>query len=268
MIGIEGAREGRRRRAPRHHEDGVVAVADLTLRPLDGPANVRWIRAHGQGERADAIGWDMPLDPLLGRGDLLTHHALGILGEIGVPERVIADLVASAGQVLELARGQLLLVEEAVRRIGAGEHEEGRRVAELRMAPLEGLEDAHGAVGIHDPFPVLLDQLELARRGVVEGEDDGRGAARDGDLAVHEVVEGHQTIAALPEPLEITTKVARRAGPPLLGLVDLVVLEDHHAAELIRRELPGRDGDRPGQGAGEQAGAEREDKAMPSSVSL
>ena len=182
---------------------------------------------------------------------------MGGIEKIGVPERVIADLVASAGQVLEVARGQLLLVEETVGRIGAGEHEEGRRVAELRVSSLEGLEDPHRAIRIHDPLSVLLDELELSRRGIIEGEDDGRRASGERDLAIEEGVQRHQPVAALPEALEVATEIVRRAGPALLGLVDLVVLEDHHAPELVRRELSGRGDGRPRQGTGEQAGAER-----------
>ncbi len=130
-------------------------------------------------------------------------------------------------------------------------------MAEPRVSSLEGLENPHGAIRIHDPLSVLLDQLELSRRGVIEGEDDGRGASGDRDLAIEEGVQRHQPVTSLPETLEVATEIVRRAGPALLGLVDLVILEDHHAPELVRRELPGRGGDRPRQGAGEEADAKR-----------
>src|SRR4029077_859426 len=117
---------------------------------------------------------------------------------------------------------------------------EGRRAAELRMLALESLEDADGAIGVRHPFAVLLDHLKLAGRRIIEGEDDGRRAAGSGDVAIEKVVEGYQPVAALPEALEVAAEVCGGTGPALLGLIHLVILEDHHAPELVRLKRPGR----------------------------
>ena len=118
------------------------------------------------------------------------------------------------------------------------------------MVLVELLENTHRGIGVHQPVAILLEVPELARRGVVEGEDDGRGALRQIDAPVEVVVEAQQAIAALPEALEVAAEVVRGTGPPFLGQVDLVVLEDHDAPELIARELSGAVGQ----------GREREDR--------
>src|SRR5262249_58199580 len=104
---------------------------------------------------------------------------------------------------------------------------EGGGMAELRMLALEGLQNAHRAVGIGHPLTVLLDQLELPGRGVIEGEDDRCRPSGNADPSVKDVVESDQAVAALPQSLPITPEVGRGAGPTLLGHVDLVVLSDH-----------------------------------------
>src|SRR5262245_12314277 len=128
----------------------------------------------------------MTLYPLLGQGELLAHDGLGVPREVGVPERVVADLVASVDQVLELARGKGGLVEEAIRWIGTGQDVEGCGVAEFRMRALEGLEDADRTVGVDDPFASLRQEAKLPRRGVVEGEDHGCRAAWKRDRPLDE----------------------------------------------------------------------------------
>ena len=50
------------------------------------------------------------------------------------------------------------------------------------------------------------------------------------DMAVEQRVQALQAIAARVERLEVAPEVLGRPGPALLGVVDLVVLEDHHAA--------------------------------------
>src|SRR6202040_4064524 len=90
------------------------------------------------------------------------------------------------------------------------------------------------------------DVAELAGRGVVEGEDDRAGAGGQRDLAVEVVGEGDGAIAALPEAGQVTLEVLGRARPAGLGVVDLVVLEDHHAPDLVGGQRgglgPGQDG--------------------------
>src|SRR6266508_5539598 len=214
---IEGARVWRGRRAARDLEDGVVAIGPLSLRSLDDPANVPGVGAHGQRQGPDAVARHVALNPLLRRRQLPAHHALGILGEVRVPERVVADLVAAPRKVLQLAPRQLLLIEEAVGRFGARQDVEGRRAAEFGVLAFEGLEDADGAVGVQHPVAAPLDQPELTGRRIVECEDDGRRAPGYGDPAVEEIVERYQAIAALPEALEVAAEVGRGAGPALLG---------------------------------------------------
>ncbi len=168
---------------------------------------------------------------------------------------MVADLVAPGSQVLELAPGQLFLVEEAVGRVGSRQNVEGRGVSELGVLALECLHDADRAIGVEHPLAVLLDELELARRGIVEGQNDGRSATTDADPAVEDVVEGHQPVPPFPEPFEVTTEVGGRARPALLGKIDLVVLENHDAPELVWRKIAGRDHrgqERPG-GKGDEA---------------
>jgi hypothetical protein len=107
------------------------------------------------------------------------------------------------------------------------------------MLALKGLENADGAVGIQHPLAVLLDELELARRGVVEGQDNGSGPSANADFAVNDIVESDQAVASLPKPLEVTPEVRGGAGPALFGLIDLVILEDHDAPELVRWKITG-----------------------------
>ena len=99
----------------------------------------------GQRHGAEAIAGHVPLDPRLRGRELVAHGGLRVAAELGVPERVVADLVALARQVLELAAGQVRLVEEIVRGLGARQHVERGGVAELGMLAREGLEDADGA---------------------------------------------------------------------------------------------------------------------------
>jgi hypothetical protein len=157
--------------APRHHQDGVVAVRRAIDLPRDDPGDLARIGAHRKGEGTRAIAGDVALDPVLGRGDLLAHHGLRVAAERGVPERMVADLVAVARQVLELAGGELGLVEEPVGPIGAGQDVERCGVPEPRVLALEGLENAHRAVRVQHPVAIALEIAKLAGRGIVEGED-------------------------------------------------------------------------------------------------
>src|SRR5205823_5364823 len=59
------------------------------------------------------------------------------------------------------------------------------------------------------------------------------------DLAVEIIAEGDETIAALPEPLQVAPEVLGRAGPARLRPVDLVILEDHDPTELVGGERLG-----------------------------
>jgi hypothetical protein len=156
---------------PGGQADRVVVVRRAIDLARDDPGDLARVGAHRKGEAARAIAGDVTLDPVLGRGDLLAHHGLRVAAERGVPERMVADLVPSARQVLELAGGELGLVEEAVGPIGARQDVERRGVAELRVLALEGLENAHRAVRVQHPVAIALEIAKLARRGIVERED-------------------------------------------------------------------------------------------------
>ena len=110
-------------------------------------------------------------------------------------------------------------------------------MAELGVLALEGFEDADGAVGVQHPLAVLLDELELSRRGIVEGQDDGVVPRRTLIFPSSTSLRATSRYAALPESLEVTAEIGGRARPALLGQVNLVVLEDHDAPELVRRKI-------------------------------
>ena len=104
------------------------------------------------------------------------------------------------------------------------------------------IEDADGGLEIDREHAVLLDVAELPRRRVVKGKDDGRRAGREHEAPVEQVAQGDQPVALRLERREVTPEVLGRSRPARLGIIDLVVLEDHHAAELVGRELIGRGG--------------------------
>src|SRR5688572_28152747 len=97
---VEALGARRRGGAAAHHQDGIVSVGRAIDLTRDDPGDLARVRAHRKGEGARAIAGDMALDPVLGRGDLLAHHGLRVAAERGVPERMVADLVAAARQVL------------------------------------------------------------------------------------------------------------------------------------------------------------------------
>src|SRR5215510_5983673 len=156
-----------------------------------------------------------------------------------MPERVVADLVALTHQELELLAFVLGLVEEAIRLARAGEHVERAAAAEIGMLALEGLENADTRLGIDLDGAVALEVAKLARRGVVEGEYDRRRPGGQGDAPVEEVAQVDQPVALGVERLEVATKVLGRPSPLRFGVVNLVVLEDHHAPELVGSEPTG-----------------------------
>src|SRR4029077_4843807 len=126
----------------------VVLVRHALGLAGDRPAQLLRIAAVGQGHGAEAIAGHVSLHPYLRSGELVAHGGLRVAAELGVPERVVTDLVALARQVLELAAGEVRLVEEIVRSLRPRQHVEGRGVPEARMLAREGLEDADAARGI------------------------------------------------------------------------------------------------------------------------
>src|SRR5262249_36990056 len=152
---------------------------------------------------------------------------------------MVTDLVALTHQELELFALVLGLVEEAIRLARARKHVERAAAAEIGMLALKGLEDTDAGLGVDLDGAVALDVAELARRGVVEGEYDRRRPGRQADAPVEELAQVDQPVALGVERLEVTTEVLGRSGPLRLGVVDLVVLEDHEAAELVGGEPAG-----------------------------
>src|SRR5207245_6058672 len=116
--------------------------------------------------------WAVALDPRLGLGELDAHCRIGILGEVRVPERVVAGRVTVGRQVPKLAPLPRRLVEEAIRQVRGWQDEERRGPTKVRVLAGERVEDADGGLGIDREHAVLLDVAELTRRRVVEGEDD------------------------------------------------------------------------------------------------
>src|SRR5438128_6349716 len=145
-----------------------------------------------------------------------------------------------AHQVLELVPLPRRLVEETIRRVRGRQDEERRGPTKVRVLTDKRFEDADGGLGIDREHAVLLDVAELTRRRVVEGEDDGRRAGREHDAPVEQVAKGDQPVALCVERPEVAPEVLGRPRPARLGIIDLVVLENHHAAELVGRELVGR----------------------------
>src|SRR5262249_61579671 len=126
-----------------------------------------------------------------------------------------------------------------VRLARTGEEVERAAAAEIGMLALESLEDADTRLGVDLDGAVVLEVAELARRGVVEGEHNRRCPSRQVDAPVEKVAQVDQPVALRVERLEVATEVLGRPGPLRLGVVDLVVLEDHHAPELVGGELAG-----------------------------
>ena len=252
--GIEAAREGRLGGPARHHEDRVVLVHGALGAAAQGPADLARVHAVRQRERADLVLGHVALDPLLRLGDLHAHDRLVVLAEVGVPERVVADLVAVAHEVLQLPALVLRLVEEAIGLAGAGQHVERGGATEVRLFAQERLEDSHRALRVDLQRAVGLDVAELPRRGVVEGEHDRRRPGRRHDAAVEQRVQRVQAVAPRVERLEVLSKVLGCARPAVLGIVDLVVLEDHQPPELVGGGLIG-----PGEGGEHQRGGQEQD---------
>ena len=126
MIRVEAPRERRGRWPARNHQDGVVLVAHAGGAPADGPVELCRVVTHWQGERAEPIARNDLLDALLGPGELRSHDGFGILGEVGVPEGVVAEFETPSDQILELADLVLRLAEESVGFRCGGQDEEDR----------------------------------------------------------------------------------------------------------------------------------------------
>src|SRR5205807_942489 len=219
MDWIEPGGEGRVGRAAGDHQDRLVAVRRALGAPAQRPADLARIDAVRQRERAELVVGDVALHPDLGVGELAADHRLVVLAQVGVPERVVAELVAMLDEPAELAGHVLGLVEEPVRRIGPRQDEERGGPTELRLLLDEVLQHADAGLGVDLELAVVLDVAELARRRVVEGQDDRRGAGRNGDPALDQRAQALQPVAAHVERLEVAAEVLRRARPALLGVV-------------------------------------------------
>src|SRR2546428_6321570 len=101
------------------------------------------------------------------------------------------------------------------------------------------LEDADPGFRIDQDASVRFDVPELARRGVVEGEDDRRGPGGGRDASVEQIGEADQPVALRAERLEDAAAILGRPLPALLRGVDLVILDAHQAAELDWRAVRG-----------------------------
>src|SRR6059036_3750396 len=184
---------------------GAPSSHRLDTRRAAAPGYASYSRARGAGS-------------ILSFGHLRADRRLRILAEIRVPERVVADLVAVAHQVLELLAFVGRLVEEMVGRVRAGEHVERRAVAELRMLAGERFEDADGRLRIDLDVTVLLEVAELTGRGIVEGENDRSGPGWQREAPVEQISQIDQPVGLRIERLEVATKVLGRPRPSRLGV--------------------------------------------------
>ncbi len=103
------------------------------------------------------------------------------------------------------------------------------------MLALESFQDADRAIRIDHQFALRARQChtELSRRRIVEREDERRRAGRHIDPSRHEIVQGDQAVARLPQPAEILPEMLRRPSPARLRTIDLVVLENRNGTKFI-----------------------------------
>src|SRR5947208_2940300 len=105
-------------------------------------------------------------------------------------------------EILELPTLVRRLVEETVRRVRGGQHEEDSGAPEVRALVRERLEDADGGFRVDAGRAVPLEVAELAGRRVVEREDHGRRAGGNGDAPVDQVAEADEAVTARVQRLE------------------------------------------------------------------
>ncbi len=235
-VGLAMARRGDRTAA--HLEDRLVAVADALKGAGDEKTQLLRIDTAGRIEDARPVLGDGLLNRLLGQGELADDLLAVDLTQDGVPERVIAELVAPASQILELPLSQLGLSKQIVRWVGRREHAEHGGSAEVRMPLDERLEDPERGARIHLELPVRAGgSLELAPVRVVKGEHDRSLAGRNRDTVVQQVVQSDEVVAVAVQVLQILAEVRARAGPAKLFVADLVVLQNHDLAELVRANV-------------------------------
>jgi hypothetical protein len=215
-----------------------------------------------EGEGAHLVARHRRVDGHDAARDLLLHEGVGILAELRVPEGVVAQLESPLGEELHLPEAPLVLLpvdslvaEERSARLGAGEQAHDGLVAPVRLRLREVEPDPDHARRVDLELPVPLDVAELRRRRVVEREDDGAEPARQIELPVEELGHRHRAVPALVEQLEVPAESAALALPARLLVADEVVLEDHHAPELVRRPR-GRGGVGRGAAGREVAGRE------------
>src|SRR5437016_11443131 len=83
-----------------------VCSSDLIGRALgraaEHPVHVGRIDTVRERQGASLVVRNVTLDPHLSVRDLRAHRRFGVLGEIRMPEGVVADLIAVTGQELEL----------------------------------------------------------------------------------------------------------------------------------------------------------------------
>jgi hypothetical protein len=177
-----------------------------------------------------------------------------------VPERVVAQLVPAACEVLHLLHAPLgalpldpLVAEEGVPLGGAREHAEDGAALPFGMPRRERLPHTERGGGIDDEGVAALQEAELPGRRIVEGDHHRREAGPHVDAPLDELAHGDGAIAARMEQLEVLGEALPVPRPAALALADQVVLEDGDHAEAVRRARGrGRRG-----GLGSERGRER-----------
>ena len=112
------------------------------------------------------------------RGDLFPARRGGILF-VGMPQRVIAELESLVVEILDLRESPFclltfdsLVAEERASRLSSGQQTEDGSVGPVRVSFPEIQPDSEPALRIYLELAVALDIAELARRGVIENEDN------------------------------------------------------------------------------------------------
>ncbi|MNX88868.1 hypothetical protein D3C86_1208580 [compost metagenome] len=240
--------EGRGRGVGTHQEDGGVPVGLAARAARDGglEAVALGVLAEGQGEGGEGEGSaEFARDRVLGLAHLVGDLGGAQLAEVGVAVAVVRELAPGRLQVLQLVAGLVRDLE------GVGQHEEGRGAPEVRVLGVEGVHDAHGALGIDHGLALgvaadlaarVVQELELLGGRVIEGQDDGLPAGGHVELAVRQVLGVDRDVTVGVEPLEVLAEVVVGAGPAVFLGTEAVVLEDRDTAEFVGGKGRGRMG--------------------------
>ena len=180
-----------------------------------------------QRKRPHAISRHRGINRQRAARNLLLYHRVAVLPEVGVPERVPAQLEPLLREETKLPEAPLgllpldpFLAEKRMPGGAARQYAERRPVPPVRMLLVECEPDADGAVRIDLECSVVIDVAELRRTRVIEGEYHRRLPRGQIDLLVDHLSDGHRAIAARVQPLEVTPKVIALYVPPAVAVAE------------------------------------------------